>query len=123
MAALTLSRPAALLLAGLLSIAAPAWPSDSITGYAVVIDGDTLKIGTLHIRLYGIDAPEKQQACQESGREVPCGKRAAEMLAEILEGQTVTCTRQPGRDRYRRMIARCTTAAGDDIGAAMVRAG
>ena len=33
----------------------------SVTGYAKVTDGDTIKIDTFKIRLDGIDAPEKKQ--------------------------------------------------------------
>ena len=36
-----------------------------ITGYAKIIDGDTIKIRTKKIRLYGIDAPEKKQTCKK----------------------------------------------------------
>ena len=33
-------------------------------GYAVVVDADTIKIGNYKIRLFGIDAPEKKQFCE-----------------------------------------------------------
>ena len=31
-----------------------------ISGFAKIIDGDTIKINSRKIRLYGIDAPEKK---------------------------------------------------------------
>jgi len=34
-----------------------------IIGSARVIDGDTMAIGKIRIRLYGIDAPEAKQSC------------------------------------------------------------
>ena len=34
-----------------------------ISGIATVSDGDSLKINQKHIRLFGIDAPEKDQTC------------------------------------------------------------
>ena len=34
-----------------------------ISGFAVVTDGDTIKISNKKIRLHGIDAPEKKQNC------------------------------------------------------------
>ena len=34
-----------------------------ISGNAIVIDGDTIKIKGASIRLFGIDAPEKKQIC------------------------------------------------------------
>jgi len=35
-----------------------------ISGKAKVIDGDTIKINKIKIRLFGIDAPEKNQICK-----------------------------------------------------------
>lgn len=35
----------------------------TITGPASVVDGDGLKIGSMAIRLHGIDAPETAQSC------------------------------------------------------------
>ena len=34
---------------------------NKITGFAKVVDGDTIKINSKKIRLYGIDAPEKNK--------------------------------------------------------------
>ena len=39
--------------------------AEEITGYAKVIDGDTIKIKGNKIRLYGIDAPENNQICSK----------------------------------------------------------
>jgi len=36
-----------------------------ITGIAKVIDGDTILINKKKIRLFGIDAPERDQKCQK----------------------------------------------------------
>ena len=38
---------------------------DNIIGIAKVIDGDTIKIDSKKIRLFGIDAPEKKQFCKK----------------------------------------------------------
>ena len=35
----------------------------TIFGEAKVIDGDTIKINGISVRLFGIDAPEKNQIC------------------------------------------------------------
>ena len=37
-----------------------------ITGFAKIIDGDTIKISNKKIRLHGIDAPEKKQTCKKN---------------------------------------------------------
>ncbi len=47
------------------------WPVTAlaeISGPARVIDGDTLEVAGERIRLYGIDAPEKDQTCSIDGR-------------------------------------------------------
>ena len=36
-----------------------------ISGIAEVVDGDTIKIRSNKIRLFGIDAPEKKQFCKK----------------------------------------------------------
>ena len=37
-----------------------------IKGIAEVVDGDTIKIDGTRIRLFGIDAPEKDQTCKKN---------------------------------------------------------
>ena len=39
--------------------------SEEITGYAKIVDGDTIRIKGIKIRLYGIDAPETNQICSK----------------------------------------------------------
>jgi|TARA_Y100000294_G_C8418322_1_gene281747 endonuclease YncB( thermonuclease family) len=36
-----------------------------LTGFPLIIDADTIKIGNDKIRLFGIDAPEKKQFCKK----------------------------------------------------------
>lgn len=80
------------------------------------VDGDTLTFGAEHMRLRGLDAPERRQLCGEGRAVWPCGRRATEELAARLNG--ATCTAR-GRDKYRRRLASCSNASGD-IGAALV---
>lgn len=89
-------------------------------GRASVIDGDTIEIHGARIRLEGIDAPESRQICTEkaTGQTVRCGQKAALFLADLLGTSTVTCTER-GKDRYRRVLARCSVR-GEDVGSAMV---
>ncbi len=92
-----------------------------VAGVASVIDGDTLEIHGQRIRLHGIDAPESGQLCRLDGKPWQCGKDAANALADKIARRPVTCE-DLGRDRYKRIIARCTVA-GEDMGAWMVSRG
>lgn len=92
-------------------------PEADLAGPARIIDGDTLEIAGERVRLHGIDAFERDQAC--GGR--ACGELSRRALVEMTAGQTVSC-RRLDMDRYGRTVARCQ-AAGRDLGAAMVRAG
>jgi len=111
-----------LLIAGLLSVASPALGSE-IVGRASVIDGDTIEVQGQRIRIEGIDAPESRQTCTDktTGAEVRCGQQAAFWLSDFIGARPVACV-EGGTDRYTRVLARCNVQ-GQDIGAAMVRAG
>ena len=92
-----------------------------VAGVASVIDGDTIEVHGQRIRLHGIDAPESRQLCRLDGKSWQCGEVAANALADKIARRSVTCE-DLGRDRYKRIIARCAVA-GDDIGAWMVSQG
>jgi endonuclease YncB( thermonuclease family) len=93
----------------------------ALEGRAQVTDGDTIRIGETRIRLKGVDAPEMEQRCSRSGRSYACGETARQALIGLVSGETVRC-RASGRDRYKRVLARCTVD-GRDIGAQLVEAG
>ncbi len=97
------------------------WPTialGDITGTASVTDGDTIKIHDQRTRLHGIDAPESRQLCTLNGKPWMCGKDAANALAEWIGRRPVTCE-ELDRDRYDRIVARCSVA-GEDLGEWMV---
>lgn len=101
----------------------PGKPSgDSVTGRSHVVDGDTLAIGDVRIRLDGIDAPELGQTCQRAFvGSWACGTAAKTQLETLIAGRDVTCE-DKGRDVYGRMLGHCL--AGDvDLNDRMVRAG
>ena len=85
-----------------------------ITGPARITDGDTLRIGNERIRLFGIDAPEMKQSCNDDrGARYACGEVARDALRRHVGGAPVTC--EPvDRDRYGRTVARCY-ARGEDL--------
>jgi endonuclease YncB( thermonuclease family) len=115
---MALLRPTLILLLILLFSPAAAAP---VLGNARVVDGDTLRIGPVDIRLFGIDAPERAQTCERDGRAWNCGSLAAETLRRLVSGREVQCE---GRetDRYGRLIAVCT-AGGVELNASLVRQG
>ncbi len=82
-----------------------------VIGPARVVDGDTLEIQGERIRLHGIDAPESRQQCFIGGKPWQCGKDATDALADKIARRAVTCE-DLGRDRYKRIIARCAVAGG-----------
>lgn len=108
-----------LLLALALDIAHAQRPT--IDGTATVVDGDTLDVAGMRVRLWGIDAPESRQVCSVAGTEYPCGGRATAHLRALVGDRPVACEPR-GTDRYGRTVALCRVD-GSDLGAAMVRDG
>jgi endonuclease YncB( thermonuclease family) len=95
---------------------------DPLTGVARVIDGDTIAIGSQHIRLTGIDAPETDQVCLDStANRWACGIAARDQLSKHLAGRTISCDGH-GQDRYGRLLAVCSTD-NHDLNGWMVREG
>ncbi len=85
-------------------------------------DGDSFRIGERRYRLYGIDAPELHQECNDADGETwPCGTRARTELRRIIGTHPVEC-RTMNTDRFGRFIATCK-AGGRDIAEEMVRGG
>lgn len=60
-----------------------------------VVDGDTVKVPGYTIRLYGVDAPEKDQ---------PFGPQATRCLERLVAGRLVQVLPK-GEDRYGRLVA------------------
>lgn len=87
-------------------------------GQVAVIDGDTLRLGGVVVRLSDIRAPLRGQPC---AGEPDCGGRAAAALASLVRDQRVDC-RVSGHDTLGRPAARCD-AGGQDVNAALVRVG
>ena len=87
----------------------------SVTGYANVTDGDTLKIETFKIRLHGIDAPEKQQQCKKPYltiviftfyEDYSCGQKSTEALIKKINNKKITC-KISDIDYFKRLIGEC----------------
>ena len=88
-----------------------------------VSDGDSLRSGKLRIRLFGIDAPEKNQQCTNAnGAKWACGETAQKALEELVANAPYLQCDLIDTDRYGRAVMRCF-AGKTDLGAALVRAG
>ena len=88
----------------------------TISGKAKVIDGDTIRISEKKIRLFGIDAPEKEQICKkiylsflifDFQKNYKCGEKSALALLNKLKGKKVKCIIKENKDRYKRNIGIC----------------
>lgn len=86
-----------------------------------VVDGDTFVLAGQRVRLFGVDAPERDQRCERGGRTYNCGAEATRWLEAAVAGRDLSCA-QRDIDHFDRMIGVCR--AGDvDLGEALVRAG
>lgn len=79
------------------------------------VDGDTFRINSrsVSIRIWGLDAPETDEAG---------GAAATAALARLISGQDLRC-RQRDIDRYGRIVGQCMLPNGRDITAAMIASG
>ena len=93
----------------------------TLSGPAEIIDGDSLSVSGISIRLFGIDAPEGKQTCKRSGTAWRCGEEAATQLRNLIGGNPIEC-RGRDIDVYGRTLGVCSVA-GIDINRAMVEAG
>jgi endonuclease YncB( thermonuclease family) len=97
-------------------------PDDApLVGFGRVIDGDTLDVGSVRVRLHGIDAFERDQMCDRPGGSWACGAAATRSMRDRAEGRQLVC-RVLDTDRYGRKISRCEQN-GVDIGGALVAEG
>jgi micrococcal nuclease len=100
---------AALLLAW---VVVPATAAERLVGTARVVDGDTLDVAGVRVRLKGVAAPELAE---------PGGEEARAFVAGLAEGRTVVCELTGERTRGRR-VGHCSRE-GRDIGGEVIAAG
>lgn len=99
----------------------PASAQQATTGRATMKDADTIIINGRQFRLWGIDAPEREQTCRRDRRTWECGAEAIQALERLIGRNTVTC-RTLELDRYGRDIALCYLG-GEEINRWMVTQG
>ena len=92
-----------------------AWPAQAneLSGKATAIDGDTIELRSVRIRLAGMDAPEMQW---------PSGQYAAAFMQAMLDAVEIRCVLH-GRDKYDRVLATCYGPRGADLAQNMVLMG
>lgn len=83
-----------------------------------VSDGDTLKFNGKTYRLWGIDAPETKQWCED----YPAGVIATGALEKLIKTSSALTCEPRTTDRYGRTIAVCKVD-GRDLGETMVELG
>ena len=84
----------------------------TISGKAIVTDGDTIKINGNKIRFSGVDAPEsffrgKKQKCTFEKVEIYCGYWSKIILIEKIASNEVSCVIEKKPDQYKRILAEC----------------
>jgi endonuclease YncB( thermonuclease family) len=87
-----------------------------------VVDGETLRMRDMVIRLLGVAAPSRGQLCHHmDGSAFDCGAASAEALAHLVKERAVEC-RLHGHDPNGRLIAVCR-ADGRELNEAQVLGG
>lgn len=96
-----------------------------------VIDGDTIRIGAVSLRLQGVDAPERDQVCIMPNRaHRMCGEDAREAIRDLVRNRIVQCQPPSGRSTWRqafgRPVVQCLIIDGNartDIAASLAASG
>lgn len=80
---------------------------------AVAVDGDTFKTPGQSYRVWGIDAPERDE---------PGFGYAKDAMRALIRGQVLSCD-AVDVDRYGRIVARCDLPDGSDLACRLVAMG
>ncbi len=99
------------LLLVLLVTASPAL-AETLSGRAKAVDGDTIRVAGIAVRLKGVAAPERSEAG---------GRDAAVWLGGLIDGRAVVCELMAERTWGRR-VGWCSIG-GLDLGEAVIAAG
>lgn len=108
-------KPAAGLVGVLLTVTmliTTAAAAERLVGRARAVDGDTLEVGGVRVRLEGVAAPE----LHEKG-----GPAAKAFVTQLVDGQVLVCELTGARTQRRR-VGVCRRGK-EDVGAAVISAG
>jgi endonuclease YncB( thermonuclease family) len=86
-----------------------------------VVDGETLRLREMVVRLQGVAAPPRGLSCRSASGVSDCGAASATALAALVRGHGVAC-RLHGRDSAGLAQGVCE-AAGTELNRAVVAAG
>jgi endonuclease YncB( thermonuclease family) len=86
----------------------------AIVGSPTVVDGDTLRFGSQTVRIFGIDAEERNE---------PNGPWATANLRKIVASSYTIRCEPTGDQTHGRTVAICYTASGNDVGMLLVAGG
>ena len=75
-------------------------------GRPLIIDGDSLALSGVRIRLKGIDAPEIGQICNGKIGAFECGRQARAFLRMLVGASQISCEGWQ-YDKYQRLLAEC----------------
>ncbi len=75
-------------------------------GRPVIIDGDSLVLAGVRIRLKGIDAPELRQVCSGPKGAFECGREARAFMRKLVGASQISCEGWQ-YDKYQRLLAEC----------------
>ena len=103
-----------------LVLAGTASSAERLSGRAHVLDGDTITVGGVTVRLQGVAAPELDHPGLKIEQETG-GPEAATFMRRLVEGRVVTCELTSERTHGRK-VGVCYRD-GRDIGAAVIEAG
>lgn len=76
-----------------------------VNGIPTIIDGDSIRVNGLELRLFGMDAPELFQLCGDKNKYY-CGKKAKEHLINLIGNKAISCKYRKF-DKYHRALALC----------------
>jgi endonuclease YncB( thermonuclease family) len=82
-------------------LASSSMVAERLVGRARVIDGATIVVGGVHVRLQGVAAPEVAHPGQP--QDEPGGPEAKAFIQELVEDRTVVCTLTGERTLGRRV--------------------
>jgi endonuclease YncB( thermonuclease family) len=87
--------------------------STELSGRAIAITGDLMRVDGVLVRIANVEAPESRQPCtRANGRRWNCATAAKSGLARLIRGRRVTCT-PSGQDTGGYVTAQCSIGEAD----------